>query len=115
MSTLISFKFVHAKQNFASLPGISLPCDGIRLFEPCQPGDHVVDLLDRCSWVRVALEKLKKGSLGPGGPFDSTKLEVRHGPGDCQLVNKEVLDPEASPLAHSGEAGGLVVSVAKSW
>ena len=92
-----------------------MPCNGKRLFEPCQPCDHVVDLLDGCSWVRVALEKLEKGSLGPSGPLDPTELEVRHGPRDCQLVNKEVLDPEASPLAHSGEAGRLVVSVAKSW
>ena len=63
----------------------------------------------------MALEKLEKGSLGPSGPLDPTELEVRHGPRDCQFVTKEVLDPEASPLAHRREACSLVVRVAKSW
>lgn len=74
-------------------------------------GHKLVQLLDL---VVVALENLEERCLGTGGALDTAETQVVAGALEVAQVHQQVLDPQASTLAHSHQLCGLSVSEAQA-
>ena len=101
----------HLKHGKVRLAGVGLAADLLALVHAHLGGDLLLQQLHLCL---VPVKELQKAGAGAGGTLAAQKPQVFQLEVQLLDIEKQVVEPEAGPLADGGGLGGLEMGVGQA-